>query len=391
MGDMSRAANDVQRPAVHSVSIMIARSVTAAALLGLSAFAGISLSTPARADEVAVAKARVDRLQGLVVETTRKLTDGTRQWEADQTTLRNVQLQLSNTRRHIVEAQGVADQGQAHLDQLARRMYMSPLPSTAQMWFASSPDTFVSVVQGTEMLNRVAGSDNEVVLRAQTARHRLRQKEAEIQQLTAEVRRLVDRSAKAMKSLQALAQSTADQLVAAQDALQAARARKEAAEAARARAARERAARSRASHASGAACTGRSTAGQQNGNLDPASLCPLWMAPGHRLRADAAAAFNKMSKYHAATVGSPLCVTDSYRSYSEQVDLYRRKPGLAAVPGTSEHGWGQAVDFCGGVQNTRSAAHEWMKANAGKFGWFHPDWAEPSGSKPEPWHWEYNG
>ena len=23
--------------------------------------------------------------------------------------------------------------------------------------------------------------------------------------------------------------------------------------------------------------------------------------------------------------------------------------------------------------------------------WFHPDWAEPSGSLPEPWHWEYAG
>jgi hypothetical protein len=30
-----------------------------------------------------------------------------------------------------------------------------------------------------------------------------------------------------------------------------------------------------------------------------------------------------------------------------------------------------------------------MKANAGTFGWVHPDWAEPSGSKPEPWHWEF--
>ncbi|HUR50555.1 MAG TPA: D-alanyl-D-alanine carboxypeptidase family protein [Mycobacteriales bacterium] len=375
---------------------MIARLSYAAALLSVTALVGICLSTPAQADEVAVAQARVDRLQGLVVETTQKLTDGTRQWEADQARLRQVQLQLSNTRRHIAAAEDVADEGQARLDQLARRMYMSPVPSSTQMWFASAPDTFLGVVQGTEMLNRVAGSDNDIVLRAKTSRHRLRQKEAEVERLTVQARQLVDRSARTQRSLQALAQSTADQLTAAQGALQAARARKEAVEAARVRAARERAAqqraaRSRAAAVGGASCRGKSTAGQQNGNLDPASLCPLWRAPGHRLRADAAAAFDKMSKYHTATVGSPLCVTDSYRSYSEQVDLYRRKPSLAAVPGTSEHGWGKAVDFCGGVQNTGSAAYNWMKANAGRFGWFHPDWAEPSGSKPEPWHWEFSG
>ena len=98
-----------------------------------------------------------------------------------------------------------------------------------------------------------------------------------------------------------------------------------------------------------------------------------------------------MSQFHAATVGGPLCVTDSYRSYSEQAALYERKPGLAAVPGTSNHGWGLAVDFCGGVQEFGTAAHEWMKANAGKFGWFHPEWAQRSGSKPEAWHWEFTG
>jgi hypothetical protein len=32
-----------------------------------------------------------------------------------------------------------------------------------------------------------------------------------------------------------------------------------------------------------------------------------------------------------------------------------------------------------------------MKANAGRFGFFHPAWAEPGGGKPEAWHWEYSG
>lgn len=39
----------------------------------------------------------------------------------------------------------------------------------------------------------------------------------------------------------------------------------------------------------------------------------------------------------------------------------------------------------------RNAHHQWMQDNSMRFGWFHPDWAEPTGSKPEPWHWEFAG
>ena len=51
----------------------------------------------------------------------------------------------------------------------------------------------------------------------------------------------------------------------------------------------------------------------------------------------------------AAAAGVDIGVTDSYRPYEEQVDLVRRKGlysqgGLAAVPGTSPHGWGMALD-----------------------------------------------
>ncbi len=109
------------------------------------------------------------------------------------------------------------------------------------------------------------------------------------------------------------------------------------------------------------------------------------------LRADAAAAFNGLSRYHAATVGGPLCVTDFYRSYGEQVAVYARKPGLAAFPGTSEHGWALAVDLCGGAENFGSAAYDWLKANSTLFGFVHPGWAEAGGGRPEPWHWEFTG
>ena len=138
-------------------------------------------------------------------------------------------------------------------------------------------------------------------------------------------------------------------------------------------------------------CTGGSLAGYSNGRLPPSALCPLWGAPGHLLRADAAAAFSRMSLAYAAQFGAPICVTDSYRPYAVQVRLYREKPQFAAYPGTSEHGWGRAVDLCGGIQIAGMVQHVWMLMNATRFGWFHPSWASPTGSRPEPWHFEYGG
>src|SRR5215218_3532949 len=111
----------------------------------------------------------------------------------------------------------------------------------------------------------------------------------------------------------------------------------------------------------------------------------------HRLRCDAAAAWKAMSAAYAADTGSGICITDSYRTYAGQVRLYGQKPALAAVPGTSNHGWGLAVDLCGGMERFGTAAFRWMTANAGRFGWVHPQWADPGNGREEPWHWEYAG
>jgi hypothetical protein len=138
-------------------------------------------------------------------------------------------------------------------------------------------------------------------------------------------------------------------------------------------------------------CKGLSTKGYANGLIPEAALCPLWGAPGQRLRADAAAAEERLSRAYAAQFGTPLCITDSYRTLAAQVKVYAEKPGLAAHPGTSNHGWGTALDLCGGIESFGTAQHAWMLAHAPMFGWFHPAWAEPTGSKPEPWHWEYAG
>ena len=128
-----------------------------------------------------------------------------------------------------------------------------------------------------------------------------------------------------------------------------------------------------------------------NGRLPASALCPVHGAPGEYLRQAPAAAFNALSRAYQRDTGSPLCVTDAYRPYAEQVAVAKAKPALAATPGTSKHGLGIAVDLCGGVRRLGSAAHLWMKQHAPLYGWFHPAWAEPGGSMPEPWHWEFAG
>jgi len=103
---------------------------------------------------------------------------------------------------------------------------------------------------------------------------------------------------------------------------------------------------------------------------------------GHRLYAPAAESYKALVAA-AKLDGIDLTVTDSYRTYDQQVDLAARKGiyadgGLAAVPGTSNHGWGLAVDF-----NVNSpAALEWLKNNGHSFGWV-------EAVKREPWHWEF--
>ncbi len=130
--------------------------------------------------------------------------------------------------------------------------------------------------------------------------------------------------------------------------------------------------------------------GFPNGLIPTSALCPIGVG-SHRLRCDAAQQFGAMNRVFAARFGRSLCVTDSYRTFAGQIDLYARKPALAAVPGTSNHGWGLALDMCGGIESFGTPQWAWMTANAPTFGWVHPPWAAPGRGREEPWHWEYAG
>jgi len=125
-----------------------------------------------------------------------------------------------------------------------------------------------------------------------------------------------------------------------------------------------------------------------NGLLPGDSLCELHVE-GHYLRADAAVDFLRMNQAYAQEFGTDMCVTSSYRDLQNQHRVYAQQPpGYAAVPGTSNHGLGMAVDLCGGVQNQGSPQFNWLEAHSREYNWFHPAWAYSSPF--EPWHWEYD-
>ncbi|MBB6173550.1 LAS superfamily LD-carboxypeptidase LdcB [Nocardiopsis mwathae] len=132
---------------------------------------------------------------------------------------------------------------------------------------------------------------------------------------------------------------------------------------------------------------GAAASGYPNGLLPNDALCELY-EDGHYLRADAAVDFLKMNEAYQERFGRSMCITSSYRDLSNQHRVYAEQPpGNAAVPGTSNHGWGLAIDLCGGVQNQGSEPFNWLEQNSRQWGWFHPQWAYSSPF--EPWHWEY--
>ncbi|MBC7632539.1 M15 family metallopeptidase, partial [Aeromicrobium sp.] len=66
-----------------------------------------------------------------------------------------------------------------------------------------------------------------------------------------------------------------------------------------------------------------------------------------------------------------------------------KKPALTAAPGTSVHGLGRAVDLCGGAERSSTPEHRWLATHGPSYGWIRPTWAADGGSRPEPWHFEF--
>lgn len=159
--------------------------------------------------------------------------------------------------------------------------------------------------------------------------------------------------------------------------------------------------------------------GYRNGKMDPARLMSV---EGCTLERDAAYLYSLMMAA-AAEDGVDLRPRDCYRTYEDQRAAYDRRcpyvetPVFAKDPvtgeqvqtgvrrarectgppvapaGASNHGWGRAVDF--GNRNRVLSCYDeefhWLKNNAYRFGWVHPEWAHCGKATQEPWHWEWSG
>lgn len=122
-----------------------------------------------------------------------------------------------------------------------------------------------------------------------------------------------------------------------------------------------------------------------NGNLPGSALAPI---PGGQLAKPAALRWNAMRSYIGLKHGvwiAPLGPSSSYRSLDRQRyywHLYQTGRGnVAAYPGTSNHGWGNAVD----VATTTMAYY--IGKYGHMFGWSHAEGARVG----EWWHYTYIG
>lgn len=120
--------------------------------------------------------------------------------------------------------------------------------------------------------------------------------------------------------------------------------------------------------------------GYENGRLPLGALVPVQGSA--LLWPTVASAFEAM-RAAAAADGVTLRITssaDAYRSLEQQQQAWgTNSTGRFARPGTSEHGWGEAVDL---VMNP--GVFDWLKRNAARFGFANT-------VSHENWHWGYTG
>ena len=348
------------------------RAAVGGALL-LAASVAAPSSTGHAADPVRTAEQAVAAVQAEVDRTAARLRAGTSRLEDSRSALEGTRKDLAAAQAQAQAAQERAVAARDELRLVVVAAYKSPVPDSFVLAL-SGPDVFRAAMGAQADLHRVRGRQADLLREATAERVRARTLLRTVEQLPAEAARQDREVREQVDALRRAAREGEQRLTAAADRLSTARAAR----------------RAQVVAASAASCSG-SAGGAANGFVPSTALCPLAAAPGHALRADAAAAFDRLAAAALAERGAPLCVNDSYRSYAQQVSVFARMPHLAAVPGTSRHGLGVALDLGCGVERFGSEAHRWMKANGPRFGWVHPPWAGVGGSLPEPWHWEYVG
>ncbi len=140
---------------------------------------------------------------------------------------------------------------------------------------------------------------------------------------------------------------------------------------------------------------------------------------GHTLRKAARNSFERLNSAFKREFGYELRLTQGYRTYAQQESIFRQRyrqtyaiirqngrdivdrrgpwkgsywwrhtGAAAAVPGTSNHGLGIAIDINTGIGfgSFTSAQYTWLAQHGPAYGWTNTE----GRSVNEPWHWVYN-
>ncbi|WP_159612929.1 SH3 domain-containing protein [Glutamicibacter sp. JC586] len=139
---------------------------------------------------------------------------------------------------------------------------------------------------------------------------------------------------------------------------------------------------------------------QKNGKI-PASMLVAISRDKEKtlIAAPAAKDLSRLNTAFKKKFGKNLDIDLAYRTLETQQYYYKELgPYIAAKPGTSNHGWGLAIDVPESYDYSfRGKYYKWLKANSKKYNWIHRSNLEEfraNGTRnpyAEAWHFEYNG
>ncbi|GAA5226711.1 SH3 domain-containing protein [Paeniglutamicibacter antarcticus] len=138
----------------------------------------------------------------------------------------------------------------------------------------------------------------------------------------------------------------------------------------------------------------RTVLAQKNGKVAQKMLAAIgWDKEKTLIAAPALKDLNRLNAAFKKKFGRNLDVDLAYRTRATQdaywVDL---GPYIAARPGTSNHGWGTAIDTPETYHYSfRGKYHKWLKMNSKKYNWVHRKILEEGSPYAEAWHFDYVG
>lgn len=139
---------------------------------------------------------------------------------------------------------------------------------------------------------------------------------------------------------------------------------------------------------------------QPNGKVSSSMLVAIpWDKEKTLIAAPAVKDLTRLNAAFKKKFGKNLDIDLAYRTYDTQKYYYSELgPYIAAKPGTSNHGWGLAIDVPESRDYSFSGKYyKWLKTNSHKYNWVHrknlEEFRANETKNPyaEPWHFEYNG